>query len=137
MLLSEQLSNLSLKAKNIEDKATSFNKSAQDKKEAILKDVKQNAIDAKVELDGKVDNLKEKNKNFWVKVREKHNEFIGREKQRVSDIHQTIKKTDAEFTATLAEEDAEASILFAIHSLAIAEEAVLGALDARAYADSL
>lgn len=137
MLLSEQLSHLSSKAKLIEDKAASFEKSAQTEKDAILKEAKQDALDAKAKLDDKVDNLKEKNKNFWVKIKDKHNKFIDREKQRVSNIHQTVKKGDAEFTASIAEEDAEASILFAIHSLAIAEEAVLVALEARAYADSL
>lgn len=136
-LLSEQLEHLAARAKSVESKAAAFRNSAKAEQEAILKKAKQDTLDAKTKLDGKIDNLKEENKNFWGKVKAKHNEFVGREKQRISDVHQGIKKTDADLRATIAEEDAEASILFAVHALAIADETVLHALEARAYSDSL
>ncbi|MEM1119251.1 MAG: hypothetical protein AAGJ18_02305 [Bacteroidota bacterium] len=135
--LSTYLSELSVKAKALEDKASAFHQEAKEEQTAWLKAAKADAKAQKALLKEKIKSLKGDAQSFWENVNKSYNKAVRKGKIAFKGFKNGVKVNSAAHYAEVAEEDAAASILFALNAMATAEKAVIEALDARAKSDAI
>ena len=134
--LSESLSELSAKAKAVEDAAAAAREEGREKLEARVADLRSSAERRQAQLEQAATEVKESATSRWNELRsavKAHNERV------TSDLDarkQASNEKRAQRRAEWAEQDAAGAIDFALFAIERAEYAVLDAIIARDEADS-
>ena len=135
--LSEQLSDLSTRVAKIEARAAEFKQASQDQRDAKVRELKAGVEAARAQFTSNVQSVNEDISSSWSALNQ--NLKSGVEKIR-SDITAKKDAMDASRAKTRAdrlEDNAVASLGFAILAMEEAELAAVEAVDARLHAESL
>jgi hypothetical protein len=134
-LLSKQLSDLSIRAKNAEDAAAAAEKEAHDKIEARVNQARAAATAAAEKVDQAVKSAKDKTSRNWNALQTKIASDIDSLKSAVGQQKRKLDSKIAETDAERLEWDAGVAVDYAIASVEQAKLAVLDAIAGRMEAE--
>ena len=136
MTLSEQLSKLSVQAKQLEDSANEINSANKAKVDARLAELRTSLDQAKRDIDAQVQSDSESAAAEWADFQKSVSDGFASLKADMDARQAGRKAKRADRAADQAELDAADAIDWAVYSLQEAEYYVLAAADARATADA-
>ncbi len=134
--LSEQLAELSKRAADVESRVEAFKKDAEDMREAKVAKLKADVESAQNRFESSVAAKKDEVTSAWAEFNTNMKARADKVKAEIEAKKEVIDKGRAERRAGRLEDNAAASIAFALLAMEDAEYAVAEAVDARLHAQS-
>lgn len=135
--VSELLAELSEKTKELENKTKDYEQNVKADYQTWATNVEARAKEEEQAFSNRIDKLSNDAKGYWENVKSNYTNEVAKAKDKYQQWKQDIKVKDAQWSANVAEENAEASIYYAMVAIANAEEAVAKAVETRLKADNI
>jgi len=135
--LSEQLSNLSIRVAKIEARAAEFKQTSQDQRDAKVRELKAGVEAARAKFTSNVQSVNESIFSSWSALNQNLKSGVEKIRSDITAKKDAMDASRAKARADRLEDNAVASLGFAILAMEEAELAAVEAIDARIHAESL
>ena len=135
--LSEQLSDLSTRVAKIEARAAEFKQASQDQRDAKVRELKAGVEAARAQFTSNVQSVNENISSSWSALNQNLKSGVEKIRSDITTKKDAMDASRAKARADRLEDNAVASLGFAILAMEEAELAAVEAVDARLHAESL
>jgi len=135
--LSEQLSDLSTRVAKIEARAAEFKQASQDQRDAKVRELKAGVEAARAQFTSNVQSVNEDISSSWSALNQNLKSGVEKIRSDITAKKDAMDASRAKARADRLEDNAVASLGFAILAMEEAELAAVEAVDARLHAESL
>ena len=135
--LSEQLSVLSARVANIETRAAEFKQASQDQRDAKVRELTASVEAARAQFTSNVQSVNENISSSWSALNQNLKSGVEKIRSDITAKKDAMDASRAKARADRLEDNAVASLGFAILAMEEAELAAVEAVDARLHAESL